>query len=882
MSQIERVSTFVLTRSHYFYTDDIHRLNSDDIFFKGDAMTQAFKNIRVLDFGQYVAGPATAVMMADQGAEVIRIDPPGGPMWKSPAMETLNRRKKSIVLDLKTVSDLETARQLIASADVLVENFRPGVMKRLGLDAMEAHKINPGLIYVSLPGFSAEDRERAHLQAWEGIIAAASGQFTDMGLNRVLMGINTSFSPITLASGYAALLAATAASLALYAREETGHGDAIEVPIAAALNEGLVYNSMVIENCPTRYLSLREHEINRKKSAGEPMDMTFEDLQEFLDPFYRTYFCKDGRPVYIVTTCHINHCHKALKAMDLYDTVREMGLPDLDDWYLPTSEWPKNLDCALGLYPLTKPWADKISKLMSKKFLEKTADEWEKRFGELNIPLIAHSYTKEWLNSEHALKSGLVHELTSHDGIKRRQAGPVAWLESNADSAATTGPAPQPDEHREEILQSLKKQHHASSTTPSQAAKTFANGHSWLEGIRILDMTNVIAGPTVANTLARFGAQTIKIYPVTPTFDPWNTVLIGLQVHRGKQSILIDIKSDKGRKAFNRLLAWADVLTYNGPGRQLSSLGLGPHDLKQINPDIILFHLDCWGGPKEGPKSEYLGYDDLVQAGTGIMSRFGGSIETPEEHAHLGTIDVLTGFSGAFAVAAALYKRKVFGSTDVARTSLAACGQLLQAPFTYDYEGRDPFNEPSGRDIKGEGPFYRCYKTSDGWFFLGIKGWADAPEMCLKHLEKIEPLKDISTVEPVMLESFLVETFKTETTSFWLEILQGAGMGAVALSSLDELKKKSTSREEADSHGSGPTFQFTRYDNHPSGHRIDIAAPCAVRPKYAALTIPPPAEKYGKETREILTRMGYSNSDIDQMIAEKVVSESWSQQYLPD
>lgn len=845
-------------------------------------MAQAFKDIRVLDFGQYVAGPATTVMMADQGAEVIRIDPPGGPRWKSPAMETLNRRKKSIVLDLKTDDDLEIARQLIASADVLVENFRPGVMKRLGLDAGQVHKINPGLIYISLPGFSAQDSERAHLQAWEGIIAAASGQFTDMGLNRILMGINTSFSPITLASGYAALLAATAATLALYAREETGHGDAIEVPIAAALNEGLVYNSMFIENCPPRYLSLREHEIIRRKSAGDPMDMTFETLQEFLDPFYRTYFCKDGRPVYIVSTCHINHCHKALKAMGLYDIVRKTGLPDLDDWYQSTSEWPENLDCALGLYPLTKPWADKVSKLMSEKFLEKTADEWEALFGKLNIPLIAHHYTKEWLNSEHALSSGLVHELTNPEGTKRRQAGPVAWLESNADFAAAAEPAPKPDEHRKEILEDLQKQHHATSKKEIPTNRIFPRDHNWLEGIKILDMTNVIAGPTVANTLARFGAETIKIYPVKPTFDPWNTVIIGLQVHRGKQSILIDIKSDKGREAFNKLVSWADVLTYNGPGRQLSSLGVDHHGLKQINPDIILFHLDCWGGPREGPKSEYLGYDDLVQAATGIMSRFGGSIETPEEHAHLGTIDVLTGFSGAFAVAAAFYKRKVSGTTDVARTSLAACGQLLQAPFTYDYEGRPPFNEPRGRYIKGEGPFYRCYKALDGWFFLGIKGWADTPDRCLKHLEKIDPFKNISTIDPEALDAFLVRTFKTRPKSFWLKTLQDAGMGAVALSSLDELKKRYTSKEETNRHGSGPTFQFTRYDNHPSGHRIDIVAPCAVRPEFAALTIPPPAEKYGKETREILTRMGYNISDIDQMIAEKIVSESWSQQYLPD
>ncbi|MFK5953541.1 MAG: CoA transferase [Desulfobacterium sp.] len=834
-------------------------------------MTLPLEDIRVLDFGQYVAGPATAAMLADQGAEVIRIDPPGGPCWKSPAMDTLNRRKKSIILDLKTPTDLTIARDLIATADVLIENFRPGVMAKLGLDAQTAHYINPRLVYISLPGFSAQDKERAHIQAWEGVIAAASGQFTDMGLNRVLMGINTSFSPLTLASGYAAMLAATAASLALHARETCGHGDTIEVPIAAALMEGLVYNSMYIENCPPRYFSLREHEIDRRKKAGIPLDMAYDDLQEFMDPFYRSYFCKDGRPVYVVATCHVNHCHKTLKAMDLYEKVREMGLPDLEDWYLPSSQWPEGLDSALGLYPLTKPWAEKISKLMAEKFLERTSFEWETLFGKANVPVSAHRYTKEWLNSNHALASGLVHEVMDPKFGKKRQAGPVAWLDSCAEFAATGTPAPRPDEHRDEILADIKTRQ-----TPPSTDITFSREHNWLTGVKILDMTNVIAGPTVGNTLGRFGAEVIKLYSVKPTFDPWNTVLIGLQVHRGKKSILMDIKSEKGREAFNKLVEWADVITYNGPHRQLAPLGIDLESLNTINPNAILFHLDCWGGPKQGPRSDYVGYDDLVQAATGIMPRFGGSIKTPEEHAHLGTIDVLTGFAGAFAVATALYKRQKTGSTDVARTSLAACGQLLQAPFTYDYEGCPPFNEPSGRHIKGDGPLYRCYQAMDGWFFMGMM------TQTAEILEAIDGLQGIAAVSFEELEAFLVEKFKSRDKAHWVKALNDINVGATELGTLSTLREQYSSHNETDPHGSGSTFQFTRYDDHPSGHRIDIIAPCSIRPQYAALTVPPPAEKYGKETREILANLGYTNTETNEMIASGVASESWSQQYLPD
>ncbi len=93
------------------------------------------------------------MLLADQGAQVIRVDPPGGPVWDTPANATWNRGKRSICLDLKQPEELDTARRLIASADVVIENFRPGVMDRLGLGSEAALAGNPRLIYCALPGF---------------------------------------------------------------------------------------------------------------------------------------------------------------------------------------------------------------------------------------------------------------------------------------------------------------------------------------------------------------------------------------------------------------------------------------------------------------------------------------------------------------------------------------------------------------------------------------------------------------------------------------------------------------------------------------------------------------------------------------------------------
>ncbi len=245
------------------------------------------KDVKVIDFGQYMAGPAVAMILADMGATVIHVDPPGGPLWKTPANATLNRNKLCVSIDLKSPEGLDNALQLIEEADIVVESFRPGVMKRLGIDFEAIRKEKPDLITLSIPGFASNDELRRDWRAFESVIAANSGVFTDMGLNRVLMGINPSFSPLPLASAYGTMLAASATVLALQARERTGLGDQIEVPLAAALMEGLSYNSIKIDNYPERYKTQREQEIERRRIEGLPMNLSYDELQELLDPFYR-------------------------------------------------------------------------------------------------------------------------------------------------------------------------------------------------------------------------------------------------------------------------------------------------------------------------------------------------------------------------------------------------------------------------------------------------------------------------------------------------------------------------------------------------------------------------------------------------------------------
>ena len=146
-------------------------------------LTKSFRGLRVLDFSTTIAGPHCTRMLADMGAEVIKIESAEGETMRtrppvrnnfSTAFGQLNVGKKSLVLDLKSPKAIEILRRLVASTDILVENFRPGVMRRLKLDYGSLHGLNPRLIYCSISGYG-QTGPSAELPAYAPVIHAASG-----------------------------------------------------------------------------------------------------------------------------------------------------------------------------------------------------------------------------------------------------------------------------------------------------------------------------------------------------------------------------------------------------------------------------------------------------------------------------------------------------------------------------------------------------------------------------------------------------------------------------------------------------------------------------------------------------------------------------------
>ena len=246
---------------------------------------------------------------------------------------------------------------------MLITNFSAATLRKHGFDADSCAALNPALIHVWMPGFASADEELDHPPpaAWEAVLLASAGVFRDMGVNRQLLGVAASYSPLPLPSAYASVWAALAAAAALYRSARLGRalGEAVEVPLASCLLETLCHNSLRLDDLPEHYLSARQRRLAAIAAAADAADAAdaaaptaaaaataaaptaeddadapvaadsatfraanvcgsatarhdFHDVQDLLDPFYASYTCRDARPFYLVCPSHRAHQERAL------------------------------------------------------------------------------------------------------------------------------------------------------------------------------------------------------------------------------------------------------------------------------------------------------------------------------------------------------------------------------------------------------------------------------------------------------------------------------------------------------------------------------------------------------------------------------------------
>jgi crotonobetainyl-CoA:carnitine CoA-transferase CaiB-like acyl-CoA transferase len=206
-------------------------------------MAGALDGLRVLDFTTTIAGPHCCRLLADLGAHVIKIEAPEGDMMRtrpplrngaSSAYGQLNAGKRSVVLDLKSPKAVEAAKRLTAVSDVVIENFRPGVMRRFGLDYEVLKAVKPGLIYCAISGYG-QTGPSAELPAYASVIHAASGYDLAHIAHQGGVERQPDYCGIFIADVVTGTYAFGAILAALHQRERTGQGQMIDVSMLESM-----------------------------------------------------------------------------------------------------------------------------------------------------------------------------------------------------------------------------------------------------------------------------------------------------------------------------------------------------------------------------------------------------------------------------------------------------------------------------------------------------------------------------------------------------------------------------------------------------------------------------------------------------------------------
>ncbi len=763
----------------------------------------ALRGVRVVEFGQYIPGPLLGMLLAEQGADVIKVERPGGdPARSEPAFATWNRSKRSVELDLKTPDGVKQALDLVNWADVLIENFRPGVADRLGIGYNTA-KSNSALIYCSLPGFG-EDSPHRQERGWEPVVAAATGAHQGVdGMDEPL------FLPLPAASTFAAIIGSVSVAMALAARQRTGKGQRIEVPLHSAMFAAM-----------GRHLS-NFHEIN-------PPDL----FQLPRNVMSHQYQCADGRYVQ-------NHgMYQRFASQFLLAAGRPEWIEDLEDLY------------GADVRPETiAMWRERVENL----FRQKTAKEWEDAIAETGGACTICKTVDEWLVHEHAMAGGMVVEVDDAAHGPMKQPGAPVRLRGTPGPAPVR--APKLGEHTASALAEVR------AASPSRVPASSENILSALEGVRVLDLCIVLAGPTCGRTLGEFGADVIKIDDPSRPYDYGGN----LDVNRGKRSIQIDLKKEEGRGVFWKLLESADVVVENNRKGSLARLGLSYDEVRKRRPDIIYASLNAFGF--DGPWAERPGWEQLAQATTGIQVRRGGRNAAPQLLPYPMN-DYATGLLGAYSVALALHERQRTGRGQSVDGGLALTACLLQSPYFLDYEGYQR-SEPEGLDARGFSGLSRLYQAADGWLYLHCpddSAWDDLTNLSeFAHLSSDSRFSDAVSRErnDDDLTGALSAVFIADTRQRWIERLAHTGVSVIENITIPDFHD--------DPHIRKAGLVVGR--EHPGFGKADhLGVVPRLSGTPARLGRPTPV--LGAETDEILIEAGYSAGEIAALKATGAVVQT--------
>ncbi len=622
--------------------------------------------LKVLDLTRGLPGALATMLLADYGADVVKVEyPVGNPLEQDPAYRVWNRGKKSVALDLKQAAALDYFRELAQDVDVILESFRPGVAERLGIGYPQVSGSNPGVVYCSISAYGARG-PWAQRHGYESLVAAASGIMTE----QVGVGDGPMFCSMPLATLGTSTLALQGILAALHVRNASGVGQKVET--------SMFQGAMAIR---APMLPIADNLSSFQANNSQPQGGL---------PAYRMYPCADGKWIHIGCLTR-EFWDKLAVALDLLELATE------PEFAAAPTGWNNDQDRELAI------------KLIGQRLQEQPRGHWVAALDAGDVPAASVLTTQEYMDHPQVRHSGLIAGANDPVLGELEQVGLVLGFSETP--GKVRGPAPLLGHHTGDGVEELfPSQNKPGFKSPAHVGKL--PNHP-LDGIKVLDFSSFIAGPLGPMVLSDLGADVIKVEPISG--DGGRTLpFLLLGCNRGKRSIAIDIKNAQSKEVLSRLLTSCDVVVHNMRVGVAERLGIDYEAVRQIQPSVIYVHSTAYGDT--GPDSLKPGFDPLFQSMSGITARQGAGAGRPV-FLRTPVCDDTNGMLLAVAVLMAIYHRDRTGQGQKMDLSLLSAGAFANSGHFMRYPGM-PVRPLADDGLLGLSAINRLYRTAGSWIFL--------------------------------------------------------------------------------------------------------------------------------------------------------------------
>jgi crotonobetainyl-CoA:carnitine CoA-transferase CaiB-like acyl-CoA transferase len=640
-------------------------------------MAKALDGITLVEFAAHAACAYSALLMAEQGARAIRIEPPGGdPGRGGPAFAVLNRSKRAVALELDRTEDRAAVNELLKIADVVVNGFTPGQAQRLDLTYERIRAVNPGVVLLNMPPLGSKG-PYAELPAGDEVASAMSGVTAAQG--------SLSGDPVPLAFPLASyqtgILGALSAVAAICWRDATGMGQAIEVSMLAG---ALSLESGSIVRHPD-VISLMA--ANRRDPMGPA-------------PSYRIYEAGDGK--FLMLSCLTQTFWNKLAL-----AIERPGL--VSD--------PRFENAPMGLNPEQRA---ALIEILTPIMRSRTLPEWLEILRNHDVPASPVLTRREFIDDPQVRHVGMRREVADPQFGDTVQMGVPIMLSATPGEIAGPAPVLERAAGLEALLHESKR--FSPHNPPGMSApRSTSPSQGPLAGTFVLDFTGYIAGSYTTMLLAHLGAEVVKVE--SPTGDGFRFATFAFQGwNQNKRDLAVDLRQERGLEIAHRLAKKADIVVENFRPGNARELGVDYETLAAINPRIVYMSINGFGS--SGPDFDHPSFDPVLQARSGVMAAHDGSAwGGPEVHPivlNLPFCDYGAAALAALGCVLGLRHQRLNGNGQRGEVTLIHSAIGLQAGEYIFYEGR-PNLECGAPESRGSSALRRVYRCQDGrWIFLAV------------------------------------------------------------------------------------------------------------------------------------------------------------------